>query len=656
MSTTYDDMDSYVDLLIVGAGPAGLMLAAWASQYDIHTRIIDEKSARVQTGQADGLHSRSLEIFDSFGLAETFLKGAFHVNEICSWNPDPKNPRHVIRTQRARTQPSNLSRYPQVSLNQGLTEQILLDYLASKGKVSVERNLTPETFHIDERLCDDDSAYPSVLTLRRLADNEWAKNIRPDSYQGAERETVRAKYVVGCDGAHSWLRQQLRIPLIGEHTNKHFGVMDIVPLTDFPDIRESCVIHSNCGSVMTIPREGRFVRLYVQLGETAEGETSDRAAITPKAILDRARPILEPYSLDFRICDWQSVYTIGQRVAPRFSHRDRIFLAGDAVHTHSPTMGQGMNVSMQDAYNLGWKIGSVLSGMSDRKILSSYDEERRPIANELIKLDTKMSNFYSEGPSEESQDYQTFRDTFSWFLSGVSVSYGPNMLVTSAKKGLASSNGHHANGDRRGSHGEHANGPKPYETNGSNGHRCSPVSDVALAREIRLGQRMPSEKIVCQSEANPMLLSDILPSNGKWRALVFAGDLTSADQRQVVQNLGEALEKVCHQYAHPRQGLHSTIEVITIHSRSRDDVVMLDLHNVYHPWDDTLGWDYWKVYCDDAGTAGTCGETYEKYGIDAESGCLVILRPDQHVSYIGALSDETAPARFFADVLVPRTR
>lgn len=74
---------------------------------------------------------------------------------------------------------------------------------------------------------------------------------------------------------------------------------------------------------MTIPREGRLVRLYVQFGETAEGETFDRASVTPRTILDRARPILEPYSLDFRICDWQSVYTIGQRVAPRFSHRNR---------------------------------------------------------------------------------------------------------------------------------------------------------------------------------------------------------------------------------------------------------------------------------------------------------------------------------------------
>ncbi|KAK4546670.1 hypothetical protein LTR36_001888 [Oleoguttula mirabilis] len=599
-------MASHVDLLIIGAGPAGLMLAAWASQYNIHTRIIDEKSARVQTGQADGLHSRTLEIFDSFGLAETFLKDAFHVNEICSWNPDPQNPKNVIRTQRARSQPSNLSRYPQVSLNQGLTEQILLDYLATKGKVSVERNLTPETLHIDEHLCDDNEAYPSVLTLRRLADNERAKNIRPDSYQSAETETVRAKYVVGCDGAHSWLRQQLQIPLEGEHTNKHFGVMDIIPLTDFPDIRESCVIQSNCGSVMTIPREGRF---------------------------------------------------IGQRVAPRFSHCDRIFLAGDAVHTHSPTMGQGMNVSMQDAYNLGWKLGSVLTGMSSRSILASYNAERRPIAQALIKLDTKMSNFYSDGPSEESQDYQTFRDSFSWFLSGVSVSYGPNMLVTSAGREGAATNGHLANGDA--SHAEHASGQhlSSNEANASTASNSYPVSDPTLAKEIRVGQRMPSEKIVCQAEANPVLLSNLLPSNGKWRVLVFAGDLAAASQRQAVQNLGHALAKTCQQYAGPGQGLHSTIEVLTIHAGSRDDVTMLDLHNVYHPWDDALGWDYWKVYSDDADTlGGRCAPAYAQYGVDAERGCLVIVRPDQHVSYIGPLEAPEAPARFFAHVLVSRTR
>lgn len=179
MPALTETMDSHVDLLIVGAGPAGLMLAAWASQYDISTRIIDEKNTRTQTGHADGLHSRTLEIFDSFGLAETILKQAFFVQEICSWNPDPTNPKNVIRTQRARSQPNNLSRHPQVSLNQGLIEQILLDYLASKEKFSVHRNLTLETLHVDDDLCQDDSAYPITLTLRELADDERASSVRP---------------------------------------------------------------------------------------------------------------------------------------------------------------------------------------------------------------------------------------------------------------------------------------------------------------------------------------------------------------------------------------------------------------------------------------------------------------------------------------------
>lgn len=311
---------------------------------------------------------------------------------------------------------------------------------------------------------------------------------------------------------------------------------------------------------------------------------------------------------------------------------------------------------MQDAYNLGWKIGLVASGTSDRNILSSYDEERRPVANELIKLDTKMSNFYSDGPSEESQDYQTFRDTFSWFLSGVSVSYGPNGLVTRAKGECTGTNGHNPNGDDF-CDGQASDLPSsPDQSNGYAGFDRYPVSDPNLAKTIRLGQRMPSEKIVCQAEANPVLLSNILPSNGRWRILVFAGDLISADQRQVIQKVGDALETTCQRYACPGQGLHSTIEVITIHAGSRDDVTLLDLHNVYHPWDGDQGFDYWKVYSDDADTFGTCDKAYAKYGIDATSGCLVILRPDQHVSYIGALEDYDAAGRFFANVLVPRKR
>lgn len=220
MGSIAEPPKSNVDLLIIGGGPAGLLLAAWASQYpNVHTRMVDDKPGRIETGHADGLHSRTLEVFESFGLVNDILKDAYRVNEICSWNPDPQNPKHIRRTQRAPAQADGLSRYPQVSLGQASIEQILLDYLASKDRVHVERSTSPETLHIDQDRCGDKDAYPIELELRDLASDT--------------HETVRAKYVVGCDGARSWVRRQLGIQMEGDRTNRHFGVMDIVPLTNF---------------------------------------------------------------------------------------------------------------------------------------------------------------------------------------------------------------------------------------------------------------------------------------------------------------------------------------------------------------------------------------------------------------------------------------
>lgn len=280
-----------------------------------------------------------------------------------------------------------------------------------------------------------------------------------------------------------------------------------------------------------------------------------------------------------------------------------------------------MNVSMQDAYNLGWKLGSVLNGTADRRILSTYDSERRPVAVELIELDKKMSEFYSEGPSSASKEYQGFRDEFSKFLSGVSVTYEPSTLMTEPIVVCPA-------------------------TGGSFTRQASPSSVQSLAKGIILGQRMPSHKVVCQAESRVAHFSEMLLSNGKWRILVLAADLTSPRQLRVVQNLGTALERLLKKYPSREDDKHSILEVLLLHSGSRASIEILDLCQIYHPWDEVLGWDYWKIFSDDANEFEPCESAYEKYGVGKTEGCLVVLRPDQHVSYIGPL-DDLEPVRSF---------
>ena len=177
--------------------------------------------------------------------------------------------------------------------------------------------------------------------------------------------------MVGCDGAHSTVRKSIGRTLRGDSANHAWGVMDVLAVTSFPDIRFKSLIQSaNDGSIIVIPREGGYlVRLYIELEKLDLGERVSTLNITADDLIARARRILNPYTLDVKEIAWWSVYEIGQRLTDKFddvpeeeieTRLPRVFIAGDACHTHSPKAGQGMNVSMQDTFNLGWKLAAVL--------------------------------------------------------------------------------------------------------------------------------------------------------------------------------------------------------------------------------------------------------------------------------------------------------
>jgi phenol 2-monooxygenase len=412
---------------------------------------------QIFNGQADGLQCRTLEILDSFGFGHRAWRDANHMLEICLWNPDENGV--IRRSDRIPDTIPGVSRFQQVVLHQGRIERYFLDSIESCSDIRVERGVMPTKLELDESKAEDPEAYPITVTLRHLSEEEatpkqsstaangstvqdglFRSNLAPDDTQEMLRlaelnakanteEVVHAKYMLGSDGAHSWVRKQLGFELIGDSTDYIWGVLDIVPITDFPDIRMRCAIHSaESGSVMVIPRENKLVRLYIQLTSTEKngggGGRVDRSKITPDVILAAAQKIMAPYKITYRKLDWWTAYQIGQRVGTNFSASERIFLAGDAVHTHSPKAGQGMNVSMQDgksrkspfptrrqrnlismiAYNLGWKVANVVKGLSDRSILKTYQSERRRIAQDLINFDHKFSRLFSGRPAKDMMD------------------------------------------------------------------------------------------------------------------------------------------------------------------------------------------------------------------------------------------------------------
>lgn len=389
---------------------------------------------------------------------------------------------------------------------------------------------------------------------------------------------------------------------------------------------------------MVIPRENGLVRLYIQLSEIkpdASGR-ADRSKITPELIIAAAQKTLHPYKITYNYCDWWTAYQIGQRVGNTFHKHNRVFLAGDAVHTHSPKAGQGMNVSMQDTYNLGWKIGLVARGICQRDILGTYETERRKIANDLIDFDHRFSRLFSGRPAKDAADeagisMPEFKKVFekgNEFASGLSVDYGKSILVA-----------------------------KPDEKKtGMNGDaKSAQKTELGDINHVSLGMRFPSFQVLNQSDARPWPFQTFLKSDGRFRIILFAGNVLSPPQQTRIKDFCTALEKhdsFLHRVTPKDAPIDSVIEILTLHSSPRTSVEFFThFPDLLHPFSETRGWDYDKIFVDDVSYHEGFGRAYEGYGIDREEGRVVVVRPDGYVGFMGEVGDLDGLGGYFAGVL-----
>ncbi|KAF4969169.1 hypothetical protein FSARC_3545 [Fusarium sarcochroum] len=657
-----------------------LMAAAWMAHCGVKARIIDKRNSKIFCGQADGLQCRSLEIFDSLGFGDRAWKEANHMIEICMWNPGPNGV--IRRSDRIPDTILGLSRFQQIVLHQGRIERFFLDNIKkySKDQIKVERAVLPESIEIDESKLDSTDAYPVTVKLRHLTEEEATppqqatasktqasdglfrsnlvfddevdhnQALRQAQARDADSETIHAKYVIGCDGARSWVRNHIGSELQGEASDFIWGVMDIIPKTDFPDIRMRCAIHSaENGSLMVIPRENKLVRLYIQLKEVTPDASgrADRSKINPDLIFKAAQKIISPYKLDYEYCDWWTAYQIGQRVGTAFDSHDRIFLAGDAVHTHSPKAGQGMNVSMQDSYNLGWKVALVAKGIAKPDILKTYQSERRRVAQDLIEFDHRFSRLFSGRPAkdvmdEEGVSMEVFKDAFekgNMFASGLSVNYGPSNIVAKAGDPLAQ-----------------ADGTKVVSPPGISLTEDVFTKKQALATGIPVGMRFNSFKVLNQACARPYHFQERLKADGRFRVVLFAGDVLDSTQKARVETFCKQLDdpkNFLRSITPKEQKIDSVIEVLTIHSSKRWDTDLItDFPDILRPWDEQTGYDYNKVHVDDESYHEGYGNAYENYGVDRKRGCVVAVRPDQYVGWVGELEDFDDLSNYFKGCLV----
>ncbi|GAA5961789.1 hypothetical protein JCM3765_004073 [Sporobolomyces pararoseus] len=642
---------SKVDVLIIGAGPAGCMALDVLSRYadrGLTCRIIDKRSEKLDNGQADGLNSRSLEVFESLGFIESIEKEGSRMSSIRFWNPDPETGR-LMRTSEIPDTIPGLSRFQQTILHQARVEHYLLEDALkhSKGAFAPERSMLPESLSIDESLVSNLDAYPISVKVRHLSEEES----NPTAFKGDTNgtrsglfrssllsaseeeklyqkngstpekiEIIHAKYLVGCDGAHSWTRRQLGVKMIGEQVNAVWGVLDMIPKTNFPDIRSRCAVHSaNAGSVMCIPQPNDLVRLYIQLPiDVKPGEYLDKSKITPENILNTARSILYPYTLDTDHIEWFTGYHIGQRLTESFGKHNRIFLAGDACHTHSPKAGQGMNTSMQDTWNLGWKLGHVVTGLAKPSLLETYSAERQVVAKTLIDFDTKFSKLFSGKPAsaEESNDgvnLKEFKDVFATgnlFAAGMSIDYADSIVS-----------------------GKTASKPE-------------------LATKLKVGERFFSAQVVNAASATPDQLTTRIPFTGAYRLLIFAGDVAQKgpiDRLKRLANYLDGPDSPVSKYTPGKLPRWSVIDPITIHSSPRTSLELYDFPqpSIFHPH------NYKRIYVDEPSYHRGDGKAYETYGISKETGAIVVVRPDQYVGLIVGLEDYSLLDDYFSSFMLP---
>ena len=332
------------DVLIVGAGPVGLFLANDCARRGLRWRLIEAEATQSSHSKALAIFPRTLEIFDMAGLVAPFMEVANRVTSVAVVAQG-----HTLA--RVRFQPDQTPYSFIAMVPQNVTERLLVDHLQQAGgTVEYDTSFISAVQHDD---------YVDV-TLDHMG----------------QRQTVTSAFVIGCDGAHSAVRQQLNLTFEGGEYDALFMLADI-DTNDALPADELQLCPSEFGPAAIFPMSSSRRRL-VAVVEQAEGEAPS---------LDFVRRLLRqraPAAIEARAVRWSSYFHVHHRQVAEM-RVGRIFVAGDAAHIHSPFGGQGMNTGLQDVWNLAWKLDLMLHGHGNELLLQSYMAERGPVIAEVIR-------------------------------------------------------------------------------------------------------------------------------------------------------------------------------------------------------------------------------------------------------------------------------
>jgi 2-polyprenyl-6-methoxyphenol hydroxylase-like FAD-dependent oxidoreductase len=385
----------HADVLVVGAGPVGLTLAAELRRHGVACRLIEKRREPSTFCKALGVSPRTLEVWDDMGVVREAIDTGFWIRGQVVFVDGQ-------RGQQASVELPDLPFGRFLSLPQYETERILAEHLQRFG-TAPEREVELQSF------TEDDAGVTASL-LRA----------------GGQAETWRGRYLVGCDGAHSTVRHGLGLPFEGDRFPVELLIADIdldwglEHGYSYLFIKTAEQQMRNLLVCIPVTSRGRYrvstISAYdeeaadVVHGPVTDGARPAPAAADVQAIVSRLAPV--PVAVG--ALRWSGYFRISHRIVPRYQV-GRVFLAGDAAHVHPPTGGQGMNTGIQDAYNLAWKLALVLRGAADPTLLDSYDAERRPVGELIVRRTTRRSMSLHE--RTRAEDEAALRDDSQLYLN-----------------------------------------------------------------------------------------------------------------------------------------------------------------------------------------------------------------------------------------------
>ncbi|WP_338869200.1 FAD-dependent monooxygenase [Spirosoma sp. SC4-14] len=389
------------DVLIVGAGPTGLTLAAQLIRYGINFIIIDQKDGVTNLSKALVVHARTLEIFDELGLAQQAVvngeiaqEADFLINGRVGGKIDFGN------------MGQGLSPFPYMLIyEQSKTEQLLYDYLQKHGH-EVQWGTKLTTLKQDQH---------GVVAMVMPVSEQEQTQASSAAWTEENGQAIEAKFVVGADGASSPVRHLLNIGFEGTTNARMFFVAD-VEMKFAGDAGTLYVAFHDNFFILLVPMEG--TQHWRLIGNLPDYDGQSEPQVNYEEIEQKVKDVIQQ-PLDVTKVRWFSTYRVHTRSAETFS-LGRCFLAGDAAHIHTPAGGQGMNTGIQDAYNLAWKVAFVLKEMAADTLLATYNEERLENAKKLLASTDKFFDLMVNG----NRLTRFLRDNFVPGLVGFLAQFG----------------------------------------------------------------------------------------------------------------------------------------------------------------------------------------------------------------------------------------